>query len=172
MCVPALALAGAGVRGQGAQEAGKNGAAANDSPRATTNLFVVARPTLWPRSKTLTTLPHTPHFHQIHGPEELDAILSAYPERLVVLQCKAASCRPCKMFARKFSRLAASTPDAVFLVITGDESPESRAMMMAMKVRVTPTFFVYRGGVVAKTTTGVNENNLKAALDEAAAGDA
>lgn len=129
------------------------------------------RPTLGREAKTLTHSTHTLP-PQIHGPEELDAILSAYPERLVVLQCKAASCRPCKMFARKYSRLAASTPDAVFLVITGDESPESRAMMMAMKVRVTPTFFVYRGGVIAKATTGVNENNLKAALDEAAAGGA
>ena len=35
------------------------------------------------------------------------------------------------------------------------------------QVRVTPTFFVYRDRALFKTTTGVNENNLKAALDEA-----
>lgn len=39
-----------------------------------------------------------------------------------------------------------------------------------LKVRVTPTFFVYRDGALFKTTTGVNENNLKAALDEALGG--
>ena len=38
------------------------------------------------------------------------------------------------------------------------------------KVRVTPTFFVYKDRALFKTTTGVNENNLKAALDEAAGG--
>ena len=32
---------------------------------------------------------------------------------------------------------------------------------------MTPTFFVYRDRALFKTTTGVNENNLKAALDEA-----
>jgi hypothetical protein len=35
---------------------------------------------------------------------------------------------------------------------------------------VTPTFFVYKDRALFKTTTGVNENNLKAALDEAAGG--
>ena len=127
------------------------------------------RPPRFVAKKKKLTPPSFSSPTQIHGPEELDAILSAYPERLVVLQCKASSCRPCKMFARKYGRLAAATPDAVFLVITGDESAETRAMMMAMKVRVTPTFFVYRGGEIVKTATGVNENNLKAALDEAAA---
>ena len=34
-------------------------------------------------------------------------------------------------------------------------------------MRVTPTLFVYRDRALFKTTTGVNENNLKAALDEA-----
>lgn len=140
-------------------------AAGGDTPTASDG----ARSRSWPRKKTTHPFPPFPHHTQIHGPEELDAILSAYPERLVVLQCKASSCRPCKMFARKYGRLAAATPDAVFLVITGDESAETRAMMMAMKVRVTPTFFVYRGGEIVKTATGVNENNLKAALDDAAA---
>jgi hypothetical protein len=133
---------------------------------------------------------------------------------------KSAGCRPCKAFARKYQRISALyQDDAVFCVITGDESKETRAMMMAMKVRskcwcscfalsmknfggekrelffsltlfsprprkkktdfqkkkklkvrVTPTFFVYRDGALFKTTTGVNENNLKAALDEALGG--
>jgi hypothetical protein len=123
---------------------------------------------------------------------------------------KSAGCRPCKAFARKYQRVAALYPHAVFTVVTGDESKETRAMMMAMKVgrgeesfvgalawgvflffsfpvahffspleepttkknkvRVTPTFFVYKDRALFKTTTGVNENNLKAALDEAAGG--
>lgn len=34
-------------------------------------------------------------------------------------------------------------------------------------MRVTPTFFIYKNRALFKTTTGVNENNLKAAIDEA-----
>ena len=60
--------------------------------------------------------------------------MAAYPQRLVVLMAKSAGCRPCKAFARKYQRIAALYPDAVFTVITGDESKETRAMMMAMKV--------------------------------------
>lgn len=50
-------------------------------------------------------------------------------------------------------------------------SPLSRNQQQKKnKVRVTPTFFVYKDRALFKTTTGVNENNLKAALDEAAEG--
>ena len=83
------------------------------------------------------------------------------------------------MFMRKYERLAAGyAPDAVFLVITGDESKESRGMMMGMSVRVTPTFFLWDkapgrsteagaggGPPPTRTATGVNENNLTAAVD-------
>jgi hypothetical protein len=83
------------------------------------------------------------------------------------------------MFKRKYERIAASyAPRAVFLEITGDESKETRGMMVAMAVRVTPTFFLWdrvparstgdlAGGAPPPTrsATGVNENNLKAAVD-------
>lgn len=89
---------------------------------------------------------------------------------------------------RKYERLAASyAPSAVFLVITGDESKESRGMMMAMGVRVTPTFYLWDrapgrrgleeegaaggGPPPTRTATGVNENNLRAAVDAVLAGE-
>jgi hypothetical protein len=89
------------------------------------------------------------------------------------------------MFGRKYERMAAAyAPDVVFLEITGDESKETRGMMMAMAVRVTPTFFLWdrgegrstgeaAGGAppATRTATGVNENNLKAAVDAVLAGE-
>jgi len=93
-------------------------------------------------SSSLFPFPST--LFQIHGPEELDAVLaSSATGSIVVLMAKSAGCRPCKAFARKYSRIAAlySNGDddgrnaATFLVVTGDESKETRAMMMAMKVR-------------------------------------
>lgn len=180
----------------------------NASPFLSPSSFVSfsLAPPLQPKK---TTKQQNETTQQIHGPEELDATLAANPTRLVVLMAKSAGCRPCKAFARKYQRIAALYPDAVFTVVTGDESKETRAMMMAMKVsleregggererrsffsflllswkelvltfpsdqkkkqvRVTPTFFVYRDRALFKTTTGVNENNLKAALDEAGGG--
>ena len=97
-------------------------------------LFSFLPPSPLTRTQTKKTPPSPEQHRQIHGPEELDATLAAYPDRLVVLMAKSAGCRPCKAFARKYQRVAALYPHAVFTVVTGDESKETRAMMMAMKV--------------------------------------
>ena len=37
-------------------------------------------------------------------------------------------------------------------------------MMIKMQVRVTPTFFLYRGGQMVKSVCGINEDNLTKAI--------
>lgn len=56
--------------------------------------------------------------------------------QLVILMCKARSCRPCKMFTRKFQRMAERFAEVVCLEIMGDESNDTRKMMMSMQIRV------------------------------------
>jgi hypothetical protein len=102
---------------------------------------------------------------EITGPEEYAAIRAAYPQRLVVLMAKARSCRPCKAFSRKYSAVAARFPEAVFLAIYGDDSKESRQMMIALAVRVTPTFRLSRGvDDNATVLTGTSETKLRDAI--------
>eukprot|EP00884_Botryococcus_braunii_P019581 jgi/Botrbrau1/6306/Bobra.0339s0017.1 len=103
---------------------------------------------------------------QIHSEEELHEILAQDPHKLVVLECKSASCRPCKMFGRKYARLAEAFPDCLFLEIIGDESQETRKMMIKLEVKSTPTFRFYRDGECVNITTGVNENNLRSAVEK------
>lgn len=45
-------------------------------------------------------------------------------------------------------------------------------MMIQMNVRVTPTFRIYRESECVKTTTGVDADKLKTALNECLAGEA
>ncbi|EIE19106.1 thioredoxin-like protein [Coccomyxa subellipsoidea C-169] len=105
---------------------------------------------------------------QVHSALELEDKLQRHDGKLVVLMCKAASCRPCKMFARKYQRMAAefSTQGAVFLEILGDESADTRKLMISMQIRVTPTFCLFRGTEVVQTVTGVNAENLQNAVRE------
>ncbi|CAL8464622.1 g4157 [Coccomyxa elongata] len=109
---------------------------------------------------------------QVHSPQDLEEKLQRHDGKLVVLMCKAMSCRPCKMFTRKYQRIAAEHRDdgAVFLEIMGDESADTRKLMISMQIRVTPTFCLFRGTEVVKTVTGVNAENLQNAVREQLAG--
>lgn len=51
-------------------------------------------------------------------------------------------------------------PDCILAEIYGDETPDTRKMMMQMDVRVTPTFRMYRGADCVNVTTGTNDKKL------------
>jgi len=63
---------------------------------------------------------------QLHSSQEFQDVIEQNPGRLIVMMCKAQGCRPCKMFSRKFQRLAEQFEDAVFLEIMGDETKDTR----------------------------------------------
>ncbi|EFN51580.1 hypothetical protein CHLNCDRAFT_140076 [Chlorella variabilis] len=96
----------------------------------------------------------------VHSPEEFQALMAANKDKMVVLMCKATHCRPCKLFARKYAAAAAQYSDALFTEIYGDETKATRQMMIDMKVRVTPTFAIFRGGEKVHSHGGINETNL------------
>ncbi|KAK9838109.1 hypothetical protein WJX81_001734 [Elliptochloris bilobata] len=102
----------------------------------------------------------------VHSSAEFESVLSAHPDSLIILMCKAMACRPCKMFTRKFERLAASYPDVVFCEILGDENNDTRRLMMELQIKVTPTFKLYRGRTEAGASecvhslTGINEGSV------------
>ena len=66
------------------------------------------------------------HCLQLHSAQEFQDIIEHNPGSLIVLMCKAQGCRPCKMFSRKFQRLAEQFSDAIFLEIMGDETSDTR----------------------------------------------
>lgn len=102
----------------------------------------------------------------IHSSAELDEQLEKAGSNLTVLMCKARSCRPCKMFGRKYSRIAESYPMTSFLEVIGDESADTRKMMIERQVKVTPTFMLFRNNELVHTVSGINDSNLRAAVDE------
>lgn len=64
------------------------------------------------------------------------------------------------MFSRKYARAAQQYTDAVFLEIIGDETKDTRGMMIDMSIKVTPTFVLFRAGERVHSHGGINETNL------------
>ena len=69
-------------------------------------------------------------------------------------------------FTRRYQRLAEKHTECDFLSMYGDETPATRKLMMEMEVKVTPTFMLYRGGQRVHSLCGINEDNLKSAIQE------
>lgn len=104
---------------------------------------------------------------RINEPEEFEQQLVSHGSDLVVLMCKAHSCRPCKMFTRKYQRIAEAYPGVTFLEIYGDDSKETRKLMISMSIRVTPNFRLYIDGKLVEQLSGINETNLRNAIEKA-----
>uniref|UniRef100_A0A383VHJ7 Thioredoxin domain-containing protein n=1 Tax=Tetradesmus obliquus TaxID=3088 RepID=A0A383VHJ7_TETOB len=96
----------------------------------------------------------------VSSPEQFDEIVETHRERLVVLMCKSHSCRPCKMFTRKYMSIAQRFPEVVCCELYGDETPETRKMMIRLQVKVTPTFRMYRQHESVNVVTGTNDKKL------------
>eukprot|EP00775_Hariotina_reticulata_P005338 gene5339-5575_t len=96
----------------------------------------------------------------VSSPQQFDDLLDAHTSKLIVLMCKSHSCRPCKMFTRKYLALAERFPEVVMCEVYGDETPDTRKMMMKMQVKVTPTFRMYRHKDCVNVITGTNEKKL------------
>lgn len=127
----------------------------------------IDRPTVDPVSEGWSTEEHVPgQIWTIHSSQQLQEVLQTHSQQLAVLMCKSKTCRPCKMFMKKYMEIAEKLPGVVCLQIFGDESPDTRKMMVSMKVKVTPTFALYRGGEAVGTTTGVSDVKLLRAIFE------
>lgn len=103
----------------------------------------------------------------VHSPAQLSAMLAAHADQVLVLQCKSSKCRPCKAFAPKYAHIADVFQDCVFAEITGDESPENRALMKEWAIKSTPTFRLYRNGALVASASGAREPQLVCAIQAA-----
>lgn len=103
--------------------------------------------------------------HRLYSPDELKEFLRAFDDRLVVMCCKAKGCRPCKAFERKYLRCADEYRDVVFLEMYGDESKETRKLMLALQVKSTPTFMLFKERASVHQHSGINEAKLRNAIN-------
>jgi thioredoxin 1 len=103
----------------------------------------------------------------VHHPNdafELEALMTAADDRLVVIDCFAQWCGPCKAIKPVFEEQAAQHPDATFIALDVDEHME---FAEAYGVTGLPTFLFFRSGRLLQTVTGANPATLADAIAQA-----
>mmetsp|Transcript_5618 Transcript_5618/g.9782 ORF Transcript_5618/g.9782 Transcript_5618/m.9782 type:complete len:203 (+) Transcript_5618:1-609(+) len=105
---------------------------------------------------------------RVHSPTELETYTKQPPtsSKLSILMAKSSHCRPCMKFAATYNLLAERFSDAIVMEVMGDENPTTRKWMMDMKIKVTPSFFLYRDGKLLTTLTGTTRSALRDAILE------
>ncbi|KIY03791.1 uncharacterized protein Z520_00482 [Fonsecaea multimorphosa CBS 102226] len=92
------------------------------------------------------------------------SILQAPADRLVVLDCFATWCGPCKVIApevAKFSESDAYKDRVDFYKVDVDEVPD---VAQELGVRAMPTFMIFKNGEKVDEVVGANKNALEAAI--------
>lgn len=83
---------------------------------------------------------------------------------LVVVDYSTTWCGPCKVIAPKFDELSDKYPDAVFLKVIGDASPDASKLMKREGVRSVPSFHYFVGGEKVDVVNGANAEAIEAAI--------
>lgn len=100
--------------------------------------------------------------------EELDAVLAANKDKVVVLMASVTWCRPCKAFQENYEKAAQHYSDAVFLKFYGNSNESTKALFKdRLKCRTTPSFFFFRGGQIVESCTGAVTKRLETNLRKA-----
>lgn len=90
-------------------------------------------------------------------------ILGADPSTLVVLDCFATWCGPCKVIAPKVVKFSEQYPNAKFFKVDVDEVSD---VAQELGIRAMPTFLLFKNGEKVGEVVGANEKALEAHIKE------
>lgn len=96
--------------------------------------------------------------------QEFDATIKSAAGALVVVDYSTTWCGPCKVIAPKFDEFSEKYPDAVFLKVIGDASPEASKLMKREGVRSVPSFHYFLNGEKVDVVNGANAEAIEAAI--------
>ncbi|KAF2750191.1 thioredoxin [Sporormia fimetaria CBS 119925] len=84
-------------------------------------------------------------------------------DTLIVLDCFATWCGPCKVIAPQVVKLSDKYPTAKFYKIDVDEVPD---VAQELGVRAMPTFYFFKNGDKVAEVVGANPKALEAAIEQ------
>ena len=121
-------------------------------------------------SKTKSLPPPAKQNHgvnHIHSKSSFEtSVVSGSKSRVVLLDCFATWCGPCKAIAPKIIQMSLEDKykDSVeFYKIDVDEVPD---VAQELGIRAMPTFLVYKDGEKVEEVVGANERAIRAAIDK------
>ncbi|KAL6710265.1 thioredoxin trx1 [Coniothyrium glycines] len=129
------------------------------NPTSTANLY---RPLLTPKFFT-STAKMSDEKKGVHNLQSKAAWDEALLEKdtLVVLDCFATWCGPCKVIAPQVVKYSEKYPNARFYKLDVDEVPDVAA---ELGIRAMPTFLLFKGGDKIAEVVGANPKALEAAI--------
>jgi len=100
----------------------------------------------------------------ITSESEFDAKISDSGDSLVVVDYSTTWCGPCKVIAPKFDDLSEKYPQAIFLKVIGDATPDASKLMKREGVRSVPSFHYFKNGEKVDVVNGANAEAIEAAI--------
>jgi len=98
--------------------------------------------------------------HEVKNKANFDEALAG--EGLVVLDCYATWCGPCKIISPMVDQFSESYSGASFYKLDVDNVAD---VAQELGVRAMPTFMLFKGGAKLKEVVGANPTALKVAID-------
>lgn len=93
--------------------------------------------------------------------EDIDKILSAADDTLVVVDYSTTWCGPCKSIAPVFEEMSERYTDVVFVKVMGDLTDDSKELMKREGIRAVPAFHFWKQKKRVRDTTGINSEDLE-----------
>ncbi|KAI9051682.1 hypothetical protein LZ554_004724 [Drepanopeziza brunnea f. sp. 'monogermtubi'] len=103
--------------------------------------------------------------HNLKTKAEFEACIKKH--KIVILDCFATWCGPCKVIAPQVVKFSEEFPHAHFTKLDVDEVPD---VAQELGVRAMPTFIVFKGGEKIKEVVGANPQALKLAIQDSVEG--
>jgi len=98
--------------------------------------------------------------HNLGSKSEWDSALKA-DDKLLVLDCFAVWCGPCKVISPKVVEFSDKYPNVRFYKIDVDEVPD---VAQELGIRAMPTFLLFKNGEKVGEVVGANARALEAAI--------
>lgn len=99
------------------------------------------------------------------GVDDMDKILSAADDTLVVVDYSTSWCGPCRTFAPIFEELSEVHTDVVFVKVMGDATTATNELMAREGIRAVPAFHFWKNNEKVKTFTGARKEDFESALN-------
>jgi len=100
----------------------------------------------------------------IDSEDGFDSTVKAAGSALVVVDYSTTWCGPCKVIAPKFEEFSEKYPDAVFLKVIGDATPDASKLMKREGVRSVPSFHYFVNGEKVDVVNGANAEAIESAI--------
>lgn len=103
---------------------------------------------------------------EVASTSEMDSVLQAAGDSLVVVDYSTTWCGPCKVIAPQYEEMSERYTDVVFVKVMGDATPETGELMKREGIRAVPAFHFWKTGKRVLDFTGAKATAIEEGIKE------